>query len=168
MQGSPLWKMKIVKGIQQKAELANAKLYLSKKSITISKASSKTECSTCKNQIETDEDVSICNKCGSAHHITCANDSKRCGACGAVFEIASELERDTELEAVRNEGKRKPLSDAAVTFTIAAEKGRCSLCNGKIKKESHIAICRVCKSVEHELCAKAIRKCGNCDVNFES
>ena len=150
------------------AELASAKLYLSKKSITISKASERTECSSCKSQIEPGVDVSLCNKCGSVHHIACANDSKRCGACGAIFEVATELERKAEWENINREHVKKPLSDAAVTITKATEKARCSHCNGKIKKGFDIAICKVCQGVEHKMCAEMAMKCGNCGASFES
>jgi len=167
MRGSYLYNLKLAKGLQQSAELASAKLYLSKKSISLTKATEKTECSSCKDPIDPGLDVSLCAKCGSVHHVVCANESRKCGGCGAVFEVASDSEREAELEIIRNEWKKKQPSDVKVTITKATEKAKCSHCNGKIKKGFDIAICKVCQSVEHKMCAEIAMKCDKCGASFE-
>lgn len=41
---------------------------------------------------------------------------------------------------------------------------KCAICNGKIRPGFDIAICNKCENLQHWVCAKRTKKCGNCDT----
>jgi Zn finger protein HypA/HybF involved in hydrogenase expression len=164
---SYLKSMQLAVALQKNAELTNAKVSLSKDSVTFRPAIEKMRCPSCGEEIEPDTEIAVCNRCGGGQHILCSFGTKKCATCGTVLEMATESEKEAAIEVIKAKNKRKPLSDKAVTITQATEKARCAQCNGKIKKGFDIAVCKTCQSTEHKLCAELSMKCGKCGASFE-